>query len=253
MSSVTDPYQPIERRLRLTRRLLKILAGQRSPDAPPLLADPPKPKLVVQTRSPDIVRDCDLLRRIEENGGRAQVNMTVTTDDEEVRRTFEPSCPSNAARLRAIAEVREEGVAACVTMMPLLWASGAPRTATSSRICTTRSFPATAVAPSPAYADAFRNGAALFPQPLVVFDQPKSQARGVVYFRSGSTTRLAIAIGDWGNGWPLLLRHDGPTYPSAGCATASRAGRLPVRAILFGGKTAGACHAPLGREGGEHG
>lgn len=123
MSSVTDPYQPIERRLRLTRRLLDILAGQRSPDSPPLLADPPKPKLVVQTRSPDVVRDCDLLRRIEENGGRAQVNMTVTTDDEEVRRTFEPSCPSNAARLRAIAKVRAEGVAACVTMTPLLWAS----------------------------------------------------------------------------------------------------------------------------------
>ena len=123
MSSVTDPYQPIERRLRLARGLLQILAGQRSPDSPPLLADPPKPKLVVQTRSPDVVRDCDLLRRIEENGGRAQVNMTVTTDDEEVRRTFEPSCPSNAARLRAIAKVHEEGVAACVTMTPLLWAS----------------------------------------------------------------------------------------------------------------------------------
>ena len=123
MSSVTDPYQPIERRLRLARRLLEILAGQRSPDAPALLTDPPKPKLVVQTRSPDVVRDCDLLRRIEANGGRAQVNMTVTTDDEEVRRTFEPSCPSNAARLRAIAEVRREGVAACVTMTPLLWAS----------------------------------------------------------------------------------------------------------------------------------
>lgn len=123
MSSVTDPYQPIERRLRLARGLLEILAGQRSPDAPLLPADPPKPKLVVQTRSPDVVRDCDLLRRIEENGGRAQVNMTVTTDDEEVRRTFEPSCPSNDARLRAIAEARAEGVAACVTMTPLLWAS----------------------------------------------------------------------------------------------------------------------------------
>ena len=48
-----------------------------------------------------------------------------------------------------------------------------------------------AVAPSPAYADAFRNGAALFPQPLVVFDAPKSQARGVVYFRTNK------GKGDW--------------------------------------------------------
>ena len=137
MSSVTDPYQPVERELRLTRGLLEVLAGEQalggtrrkdvgqerlnlfdeSPD------EPPKPKLVVQTRSPDVVRDCDLFHRIEENGGRAQVNMTVTTDDEEVRRTFEPSCPSNAVRLRAIGEVQAAGVQTCVTMTPLLWVS----------------------------------------------------------------------------------------------------------------------------------
>ena len=40
------------------------------------------------------------------------------------------------------------------------------------------------VAPSPAYASAFRNGATLFPQSLVVFDEPQSRARGVVYFRT---------------------------------------------------------------------
>ena len=48
-----------------------------------------------------------------------------------------------------------------------------------------------AVAPSPAYADAFRNGAALFPQPLAVFDQPQSRARGIVYFRTNK------GKGDW--------------------------------------------------------
>ena len=90
-----------------------------------MLDEPPKPKLVVQTRSPDVERDCDLLRRIEENGGRSQVNMTVTTDDEEVRRAFEPSCPFNAVRIRAVARVQAEGVAACVTMTPLLWVSDA--------------------------------------------------------------------------------------------------------------------------------
>ena len=101
------------------------LTGQRGPEYPALLDEPPKPKLVVQTRSPDVVRDCDLLRRIKANGGRSQVNMTVTTDDEEARRVFEPSCPSNAARLRAVARVQAEGVAACVTMTPLLWVSDA--------------------------------------------------------------------------------------------------------------------------------
>ncbi len=47
------------------------------------------------------------------------------------------------------------------------------------------------IAPSPAYADQFRNGATLFPQSLVVFEQPKSSARGVVYFRTNS------AKGSW--------------------------------------------------------
>ena len=109
MSTVTDPYQPIDRELGLTRGLLEVMA------------DGHKPKLVVQTRSPDVTRDIDLFRRIEENGGRVQVNMTVTTDDEDVRRSFEPFCPSNANRLEAIAEVEAEGVDTCITMTPLLW------------------------------------------------------------------------------------------------------------------------------------
>lgn len=109
MSSVTDPYQPIERRLGLTRDLLGVLAERHMP------------RLVVQTRSPDVVRDCDLFRIIESHGGRVQVNMTVTTDDEDVRRAFEPHCPSNASRLRAISEVQSAGVDACITMTPLLW------------------------------------------------------------------------------------------------------------------------------------
>ena len=109
MSTVTDPYQPIDRELGLTRGLLEVMA------------DGHTPKLVVQTRSPDVTRDIDLFRRIEENGGRVQVNMTVTTDDEDVRRSFEPFCPSNANRLDAIAEVQAGGVDACITMTPLLW------------------------------------------------------------------------------------------------------------------------------------
>ena len=112
MSSVTDPYQPIERRLELTRGLIDILAEPRH-----------CPKLVVQTRSPDVTRDIDLFQQIEENGGRVQVNMTVTTDDEDVRRTFEPSCPNNTVRLRAIAEVQAAGIQSCITMTPLLLVS----------------------------------------------------------------------------------------------------------------------------------
>ena len=112
MSSVTDPYQPVERQLEITRGILQAMADRGD-----------KPKLVVQTRSPDVVRDCGLYRQIEDNGGRVQVNITVTTDDEDIRRTFEPSCPSNPRRLEAIGKVQAAGIAACITMTPLLLVS----------------------------------------------------------------------------------------------------------------------------------
>lgn len=114
MSSVTDPYQPIERKLELTRRLLEILAGQHAP------------KLMVQTRSQLVSRDIDLFQKIETNNidlfqpGRVQVNMTVTTDDRDIMRTFEPICPPNPKRLEAIAKVQEAGIESCITLTPLL-------------------------------------------------------------------------------------------------------------------------------------
>lgn len=108
MSSVTDPYQPIERKLELTRRLLEILSQRH------------RPRLVVQTRSPDVVRDADLFREIVKNGGKVQVNLTVTTDDEDVRRAFEPACPSNAQRLDAARKLVDQGIQSCITMTPLL-------------------------------------------------------------------------------------------------------------------------------------
>ena len=124
MSSVTDPYQPIERDLHITRGLLQAMADRGD-----------KPKLVIQTRSPDVVNDCDLFCRIEDNGGRVQVNMTATTDDEDIRRTFEPSCPSNPVRLRAITDVQAAGIQSCITMTPLLLVSS-PETF-ASNLCDT--------------------------------------------------------------------------------------------------------------------
>ncbi len=103
ISSVTDPYQPIERSLELTRSLLQELVHH-------------QPRVIIQTRSPIVARDIDVLQQFEF----AQVNMTVTTDDEDVRKAFEPGCPSNAQRLQAISEVQRAKVRACITMTPLL-------------------------------------------------------------------------------------------------------------------------------------
>jgi DNA repair photolyase len=104
MSSVTDPYQPIEKELNLTRSLLKELIAYH------------QPRLVIQTRSPLATRDIDLFKQFNV----VQVNMTITTDSEKVRKVFEPLCPSNASRLKAIKEINDAGVNTCITMTPLL-------------------------------------------------------------------------------------------------------------------------------------
>jgi DNA repair photolyase len=103
MSSVTDPYQPIERRAKIVRALLPVLAERGV-------------RLVVQTRSPLVSRDIDFLKRFEF----VRVNMTVTTDSETVQRAFEPKAPTNERRLAAISEVRAAGIPCSITMTPLL-------------------------------------------------------------------------------------------------------------------------------------
>ncbi|WPV67122.1 SPL family radical SAM protein [Chitinophaga sp. LS1] len=104
MSSVTDPYQPIEKEMEITRSILKELLEYH------------QPRLVIQTRSPIVLRDIDLLSRFQN----IQVNMTITTDSEKVRKIFEPLCPSNDSRIKAIKEINDAGIKSCITMTPLL-------------------------------------------------------------------------------------------------------------------------------------
>ena len=109
ISTVTDPYQPVEKLAKATRSLLLVI-----------LKNHPQARLVIQTRSTLVTRDIDLFGRIEQAGGRVQVNMTVTTDDDEIRRFYEPGCPSIDARLKAVKTLNEGGVQTCITLTPLL-------------------------------------------------------------------------------------------------------------------------------------
>jgi DNA repair photolyase len=104
MSSSTDPYTPAERALRLTRRCLEVFA-RRAPAA-----------LIVQTRSPLVVRDAVLLARIP----RLAVSFTVTTSDERVRRLLEPDSPKFARRIATLRALREAGVRVQAAVAPLL-------------------------------------------------------------------------------------------------------------------------------------
>ena len=112
MSPTTDCYQPIEARLELTRRLLQTMVERNW-----------RPNLVVQTRAPLVARDVDVMRELLDIGGNVQVNMTVTTDDESIKRKFEPACAPLRRRLEAIAKVGESRIQTCITVTPFLGAS----------------------------------------------------------------------------------------------------------------------------------
>jgi len=103
-SSATDPYTPLERRLALTRGCLEVMARH------------PPAALLIQTRSPLVLRDIALLRLLP----RAGVSLTVTTADESVRRRFEPDSPSTAKRVAALAELRAAGIRVQAAISPLL-------------------------------------------------------------------------------------------------------------------------------------
>ncbi|MBX2999443.1 MAG: radical SAM protein [Caldilineaceae bacterium] len=105
MSSTTDPYQGAERRWGLTRACLEVL-GERPPGL-----------LVIQTRSPLVERDFDLIRTL---GDRAWLSFTLETDLDEVRRTVTPHCPSVAQRLETLKVALAAGINVQVAVSPCL-------------------------------------------------------------------------------------------------------------------------------------
>lgn len=105
MSSSTDPYQPAEYQYRVTRSLLEAMTRQ------------PPDFLFVQTRSPLVLCDIELLRRLSE---RVIVSMTVETDLEQVRKAFAPASPPIAGRLRALRQLKSAGIPVQAAVAPML-------------------------------------------------------------------------------------------------------------------------------------
>jgi DNA repair photolyase len=104
-SSATDPYQPLEVSGKVTRSLLEVMV------------DEPPDFVLLQTRSPLVVRDIDLLLQLN---GRLRVSMTVETDREEVRKIVSPSAPPLAARFKALRQLRDAGIDTQAAVSPLL-------------------------------------------------------------------------------------------------------------------------------------
>jgi len=105
MSSATDPYQGIERRARLTRRALEAFVRH-----------PPR-RLVIQTRSPLIERDIDVIGRL---GERAIASITLETDDDSVRRAITPTSPAVRRRLATMRRLRAAGIFTQIAIAPML-------------------------------------------------------------------------------------------------------------------------------------
>ena len=106
MSGVTDPYQPVERRLRITRRCLEVLAEFRNPVA-------------LITKNHLVTRDVDVLAELAGHGA-AHVNVSVTTLDNELQRIMEPRTSVPARRLAAIETLAAAGIPVRVMVAPVI-------------------------------------------------------------------------------------------------------------------------------------
>lgn len=103
LSSVCDPYQPLEEKYRLTRQCLAILAEARFP-------------VNIQTKMTLVLRDLDIIERFDE----VEVGMTLTTDDEAIARMFEPGASPVSERIAALEKIHSRGIRTFAFVGPLL-------------------------------------------------------------------------------------------------------------------------------------
>lgn len=103
LSSVTDPYQPIESNYELTRKILRILALRNFPTT-------------ILTKSKLVVRDVDLFKLFRD----IEIGLTITTMREDVRSAFEPRASSIQERFDALKKLKEHGFTTFVFLGPLI-------------------------------------------------------------------------------------------------------------------------------------
>jgi len=103
ISSVCDPYQPLEAKYELTRRCLKELLEKQFP-------------VNIQTKSKLVLRDMDLLKDFKE----IEVGFTITTNDEKIARSFEPGAASVSDRMKALEKLHASGIRTFAFIGPLL-------------------------------------------------------------------------------------------------------------------------------------
>lgn len=103
ISTVTDPYQPAESRLKLTRSCLEVLQAKQFP-------------ICIQTKSSLVVRDIDLIRDFRER----EVGLTVTTLNDEVSAIIEPGASPPRDRLDTLKRLTDTGIPTWAFVGPLV-------------------------------------------------------------------------------------------------------------------------------------
>jgi DNA repair photolyase len=103
--SMNDPYMPVERKYKLCRQALEVIAQHQFP-------------VHIITKSDLVLRDIDLLEEI--NPVYAAVSFSITTADDALSKKLEPGAPPSSARLEAMKTISHAGITTGVTMQPIL-------------------------------------------------------------------------------------------------------------------------------------
>ncbi|MGG4132176.1 radical SAM protein [Paenibacillus illinoisensis] len=107
MSTATDPYQPLESKIQLTQKILR-----------EMISSPPD-FLQIQTRSPLIERDLEVLLQLQQRCD-VLVSMTIETDREDLKRIFSPFAPGVNLRLKSLGNIHDAGIPTQASISPLL-------------------------------------------------------------------------------------------------------------------------------------
>ena len=106
MGTNTDPYQPVEQRLEITRAILQVMLAYRHP-------------VSIVTKSASVVRDLDILSELAAQG-LVKVGVSVTTLDRSLARRMEPRAATPARRLGAIRRLTEAGIPTGIMLAPVI-------------------------------------------------------------------------------------------------------------------------------------
>ena len=104
VSGVCDPYQAVEEQYQLTRKCLEILVSEKWP-------------VVIQTKSPLVLRDIDILEKSKDI---VEVGFSIATAEEKIRKIFEPGAPPIKERIHALEVLHSRGIKTFAMIAPIL-------------------------------------------------------------------------------------------------------------------------------------